>query len=202
MNRRLDSHQRLRWESISIGRRPATSARLDGWTCTNVPSVPNRVPSLLGHTQKVVAPIASGPSENEPCLRAGDASSGFHTTRRPGSKTRTKHVASESNAASPVLETRPVPDGDVKWRARNQAAADCSGEGASQRVRPAEYHREDSNLSQRTSQNRVPVHGTMAHTKRSIVWTAGIAPASSWLSPTRSPAELRPHQSISTTERN
>jgi hypothetical protein len=59
--------------------------------------------------------LAAGlrPEENEPCLGAGDGSSGCHTTRRPGSRTRTRHAASESNAASPVLETRPVPDGDV-----------------------------------------------------------------------------------------
>ncbi len=64
------------------------------------------------------------------------------------------------------------------------------------RRRRKKHHREDSNLSQRPSQNRVPPwNGGIVETiyrARSSVWMTGIAPVTSWLSPTRSAAELHP----------
>ena len=91
------------------------------------------------------------------------------------------------------------------------------------RRRRKKYHREESNLNQRPSQNRVPPwNGGVLETIYSLalfirpirslrfvrlaaslrhVWMAGIAPATSWLSPTRSAAELHPGWELGATER-
>jgi hypothetical protein len=91
-----------------------------------------------------------------PCQKAGDVSSGCHTTRRPGSwRPGRSTPPANRTLLAPDLESRPVPDGDVNGGRRSTVRAECSGE-QTHRVRPAEYHREELNLSQRPSQNRVP----------------------------------------------
>lgn len=79
-----------------------------------------------------------------------------HTAAR--ARARTKHAASELNAAEPDLETSSLPEGDA-----NQALA-------------RRCHREELNLCRRSSQNRVPFRGTVAKANGLSGWnrTSGL----------------------------
>lgn len=70
--------------------------------------------------------------KDAPCLKAGDASSGCHTTRRPGSR---------SGQGTPPVNRTLLPGLGNQGRPRR---------------RRKKHHREDSNLNHRPTQDRVP----------------------------------------------